>query len=511
MSSDSSSDNDLKNAFDLESKINSFSSFLQQRVGFSQNDDNLRYLGILETYGVDWSIEKVARDTLQNFFDSNNYTLDGVSVKVFDVENEYVVRIESDAEYDFRRLVNLGGTTKLNDPFSAGGFGEGSEIISLSLLRDYEFSQIKFGSKNWELDFVLSPVSKNDYVENINGLHASVKTISNNVDGNFIEFKTSNKDYAHAFVKAKKLFFSSENIDFISPSLDVAGFGGFKYLPPEEGSIISPRGNFYFSGQRRHVDKEEWNTVKNMSLWTYKKFGLSNDRDRGLVSKRDIEEQIIPTILDAASTEDLSRLLFEMKYLWSNSWSFELGNVMLKGIVTRLHNKNINFVFEDNYLSSTSRLSLSIKSSFQQQGYFICSDFLNKIGMKSVQTKFIDIQEHYKIEPSLMEEKNISILYSAASLFKKDPKNIWVFNMKDEKSIISGQYDDSFVWLSKETLNKPFPKALATYLHELDHKFGTDQSAEFSYALTNTLGDVVQGLLDNPLEYKLFNDDWIKK
>src|SRR3990170_5298342 len=73
------------------------------------------YIQPLESYGVKWSLEKVARDVLQNFSDSQGYTLDGVK---FDMrksgegdESEWTLRISGDADYDFRPLLHIGGTT----------------------------------------------------------------------------------------------------------------------------------------------------------------------------------------------------------------------------------------------------------------------------------------------------------------------------------------------------------------------------------------------------------------
>lgn len=37
------------------------------------------YLGILETYPVNWSAEKIGRDLWQNFFDGNGHTVDGLT------------------------------------------------------------------------------------------------------------------------------------------------------------------------------------------------------------------------------------------------------------------------------------------------------------------------------------------------------------------------------------------------------------------------------------------------
>ncbi|NJO18328.1 MAG: hypothetical protein HC877_22125 [Thioploca sp.] len=493
---------------DLEARLEDASPANPQRATLAENFDSFRYLGILDTYGVDWSLEKAARDTLQNFFDGNNRTLDGVDVIVNQEGEDYTIRISNHAEYDFRRLMHLGGTTKSDDPFAAGGFGEGTKILALALLRDYGFSQVKFGSRNWELDFVMDDVPKGEYVEQRKGLFAGLKGTEKRKAGNFIEFRTKKPEHAQAFVDAQELFYSSDNPDFQNPSLDIPGVGGFKYLPREEGSRNTPKGNFYHVGQRRHFDKEEWNTVEHVNIWTYVNDVLKKDRDRGVVTRREIEEKVIPKILDAGSREDLSRLVYDMRPLWSGVWSFEVGYKLLEGIAKRLAKQDVKLEFDDKYLASTAFMPSNIADSLKQQGFVICPGFLGEIGMKSALEKFRDMQQHYRVETTPDEEARISILYEAITPFQRDRKDVWVFDRERENSIIQGQYDEAFVWLSRETLGKAFHEALATYLHEVDHKNGSDSSAEFSYALTDTLGKVISGITTQPELYQRLEKRW---
>ena len=493
---------------DLEARLEDTSPATPQRATLADNYDTFKYLGILDTYGVDWSMEKSARDTLQNFFDGNNRTLDGVDVRVNQEGEDYVIRVSNHAEYDFRRLMHLGGTTKADDQFSAGGFGEGTKVLALALLRDYGFSQVRFGSQNWELDFVLDDVPEGEYVEQRKGLFAGLNQTKKNRKGNFIEFRTKNPDHAKAFVDARELFFSSDNPDFQNPSLDIPGVGGFKYLPKAEGSRDTPKGNFYYVGQRRHFDKEEWNTVEHVNLWTYVNDTLKKDRDRGIVSRRDLEDKVIPRILDATPADDLSRLVYQMKPIWSGTLSFEVGYKILEGIAKRLTDKGVKLQFEDKYLASTAFMPHLVRENLEKEGYVICAGFLRDIGMKSAQDRFKEMQQHYRAVTTSDEAERINVLYEGVVPLKRDRKEVWVFDRENERSIIQGQYDEAFIWLSRETLRKPFHEALATYLHEVDHKHGSDQSAEFSYALTDTLGVVIRGITQQPDLYQRLEQRW---
>ena len=485
----------------LEEKVKEHS--IQNSAG-----SKLEYLKILDTYGVSWTMEKAARDTIQNFFDANNSTLDGINVILANDGDNYTIRIHGGTEYDFRRLTHLGGTTKFNNEFTAGSFGEGAKILALVLLRDYGFSQVRFGSQNWELDFLLKELPEGEYVEQRKGLFAFLNQKEEKFPGNFVEFKTKNKGNAEIFAEAKELFYSSKNQDFQSSSLDIPGVGGFKYLPRQENSDFVPKGNFYHVGQRRHFEEEKWQNVEHVNLWTHSNNILSRDRDRGIVSRGEIFYIVIPKILNSANDEDLIKIVYEMKPLWSNAEKYHVGAKILEKTVERLASKKIKLDFDEKYLASGLFPSHSVILSLMSSGYIICSAFFSEIGMKKMLDKTIEMQEHYKIDATAEEKERVRMLCMVAESLNKENKKVWIFDRIEEKNIFIGQYNQSFVWLSSEILKSGFHRALATYLHELDHKYGNDYSSEFSYALTNTLEDVIQKSIYNPELYCKLNSNW---
>ena len=108
----------------------------------------------------------------------------------------------------------------------------------------------------------------------------------------------------------------------------------------------------------------------------------------------------------------------------------------------------------------------------------------------------------------IIDNQRMELLYDSVRLLGRQPKDIWVFNKNSEKNIISGQYNEKFIWLARETLRAGYPEAFATYLHELDHKHGTDQSEEFSYALTDTLEKVIKHMIKQPETYQSLERRW---
>ncbi len=466
-------------------------------------------MGILETYGVSWTLEKAARDTWQNFFDSNARTLDGVDAEVAKEDSEYVIRIRNNATYDFRRLLHLGGTTKSKSDYSAGGIGEGAKILGLVLLRDYNFSKVKFASLDWSLEFLLKEIPKSTYVEPIKGLFAYVEKYNDAIEGNMIEFRTREKAYVDIFKKSKDLFYHLGNLDFYNPTLDIKDVGGFKFLGGNTSPKSFPKGNLYIAGQRRHFAAETWDNVEYVSIWLHRNRLSRKDRDRGLITRDELFEEIIPEIISNASQDKLVKAVREMEPIWTepSGQKRKVGPILLEKIVNQLAEDGVKLEFDNKYLAR-SPLSLSLHIALSMQGYVLCADFMEKIGMKPSKEKFRELQKHYKTEISLKDEEKIKILYEAVKPLGRNPKEIWIFSRENEKSIFNGQYNENFVWLSLEVLHGSFSKALATYLHELDHKHGSDLSSEFSYALTDTLEDVIEYIIEKPDVYKELEKKW---
>src|SRR3989338_2941239 len=463
-----------------------------------------KYLGILDSYGVSWSLEKAARDTLQNFFDGNHQTLDGVDISVTNVGfRKHQVRIQNHSTYDFRRLLHLGGTTKAEDTHSAGGIGEGAKILALALLRDYGFSQVRFGSQDWVVDFSMNDIPDGEYVEKRKGLFAKCSKASEPIDGNFVELRTSNKRNAQVFEEAKDLFYHSQNPDFQNPTLEIPKVGGFRFLGQNRN------GNFYFAGQRRHLDEEVWENVENVSIWAWSNRGLRKDRDRGLVTKKEFYEGIVKPMVQSTKRDELERVLYEMEPIWTEVSGYEkkVGPGILEAIADRLGVQGVKLTFDDKYVASCLG-GWSYRDALREQGYIICNSNLSKVGMLTVAERFRRLQEHQKLEPTEKDTQKIEVLYDSVRPLGREPKEVWVFGKDQEKNIVNGEYNERFVWMARESLRTSYHQALATYLHELDHKHGTDQSKEFSYALTDTLGEVIMQMTRQPETFQALEKRW---
>src|SRR3989344_4676761 len=265
------------------------------------------YMNIKESYAVEWSLEKAARDILQNFFDGNNQTLDGVEISVVKggdpAKPKASIRLVGKQSYDWRELVHLGGSTKTESEVTAGGFGEGAKILSLILLRDYGAKLVRFSSEDWEVDFYLEQVPQGSYRKKEDrGLFVR-KRKKKSEKGNSLQLGFEDQDAikkVRAIENSQELFYSRQNPDFRSPSFEDKGTGGFQILPRVEGvrSWDKPKGNLYVAGQRIHYDsRDKWNNIDLINIWTWKKIAIK-DRDRGMITTDEMRKHVVPLVVE---------------------------------------------------------------------------------------------------------------------------------------------------------------------------------------------------------------------
>jgi len=95
-------------------------------------------LNILEEYDVNWSLEFIVRDFVQNYYDSlidhSEYSFhNDIDIAIDHLEEKG--SIKGPIEFDWEELKYIGGTSKNDRDKYAGGFGEGFLIACLCLLK----------------------------------------------------------------------------------------------------------------------------------------------------------------------------------------------------------------------------------------------------------------------------------------------------------------------------------------------------------------------------------------
>lgn len=495
---------------------------------FEKQVEKGHYLNLLETYGVNWDLEKVSRDSLQNFFDANNQTLDGVDIQT-NVEEKMdatgntktktgQVLIQAPQDYDWRELIHFGGTTKQDSETSVGGFGEGLKVAAFVLLKEQGAKQVKVGSRDWELDYYFSDIASEAYRKPVKGLHAK-KRERDEQQGNYLEiiFEGDDADKkVKVFENAKALFYNSGNPDFQDASFDNKISGGFKVLNPNLNAEWSherhQKGHLYLAGQRIHYDsRDKWETVEDVNIWTWKKV-QPKDRDRGMITRSEMQADVLPMIVNSMTTEELKKSAYDFKPLWDHFDPPSPGNDLLGKIVDKLAQAKIALEFEDEYLAEDLPYEASwIGDALRSQGFKLCQPYMKKVGMKGAVDQFKEWQSHNRVEASPGETKKIELLQKATralGLPEDELKEVWIFSAEGEKSVVHGQYNDMFYWLAREALGQPFSDALHTYVHEAAHKEGPHGHARFDYALQDRIQKIHHFILEHRDEWAAFEEEW---
>jgi len=528
------------------------------------------YLGAIETYGVQWGMEKASRDCLQNFFDANGHTLTGVDVKTAieeikvkkdlikpdeektedkeevgeeseesiemedvkkddyrvitqtknatlpEQQNKKVGRvfIEAPQNFDWRELMHFGGSTKdsLKD---VGGFGEGLKVSAFVLLKDFGATQVKAASRDWELDYYFKDLPKDAYGKPVKGLHAK-KRRREKQEGNYLEIIFEGDDVeekVQAFEKAREFFYSSENTDFQEASFNDMESGGFKILPPDETKSYDKhqKGRLYLAGQRSYYnDREKWETLGDVNVWTWLKV-QPKDRDRGMITYSEMKSDVLPLIVESMSIDDLKKSVYDFKILWDQFSIISVGEDLLKKIVERLVKEKIILEFPSEYISNDAPWQSWLTDALKAQGFKLCGSYMKEIGMKSAKEQFKDLQSHYRVEAEPTEQEKIELLQEAAKkigLLDDEVKEVWLFSEKDEKNIFSGQYNNMYYWLSKELMSGDFFEVLNVYVHEAAHKEGPHGEAKFEYYLEQCKQKITKFILEHKSEWDKLEIKW---
>jgi len=466
-----------------------------------------KYLGILETYVSNdkWSLERVARDTWQNFFDASGGTLDDIKMKTLKENGETMITIHGDNEYDFRRLLHFGAGSKSGSITTAGKHGEGTRIYALHMLRDYGFQRVKFRSGDWELVFSLNKAPSHEVpaeMKDVRGLFAKLSFTKEKYAGNEVRLITVKEENAVVMQRAKELFFHSENKDFQHPDVATSK-GGLKIQ-------FGKKGNLYINGQRIHYDsRNKWHPLADMNVWSWETPRIDDQmihlgRDRSLVTQKEMLDIVLPFIVNSVHSEDSQILLPILEPIYDTEvHAAPETKKLLSLLVAKLAAEKYKGDFPTNYLASDVhgfRASLLKKG-----GYILCNSILAEVGMKKASQEFIDIQAMHTVEMSEAEKKRSQLVQSAFERFLSESaldlnikaKPIQVFI--GEHPFLHGKYQENHVFINQFILdNGDLAKIIALYKHEISHAMGPDESAEFTYAYTDLDEAWTRYVLNNP-------------
>lgn len=476
--------------------------------------------GIKIRYGtkLQWSNFKIARDLLQNYYDGHGHTLEGVNIEVNKTaDGKYKIKISGESSWDYSHLDQMGSSTK-HDPLDAGGYGEGTRAVAVSLLSKADITNVKYASGDWAMTYGRSSDDlKSAYM---------TQTLSKNsekVKGSTVEFETENADIAHKLLEAKDYFYHPHNPDF--KNLDFENeFFGFKLK--DDGA----KGNIYLI-QRYETDGESNNGLRGATI-VFKtqpnhptlveksggeQFELGTGVDRAQIPSYDVN-RILSRYIKTMTDEELTQTISSMEKFWGESGTEkDRLNDMYVPFVREAHRRGLGIDFKDAHYVYLDKPSTSSYDMAKNLGYKIANKSMKDVGMQSFNAKDESKLPHQPTEEQSKEirllEEGVRILQECTDLSTKDllnsdevTKPTYMFSEGDhgagaEAIIEGGEYQGH--WMrDSHLLMQNYVGNLATFLHEISHKSGGDESEVFSMQLTKLQSHITNAIMHNPNAFK---------
>ena len=476
--------------------------------------------GIKIRYGtkLQWSNFKIARDLLQNYYDGHGHTLEGVNIEVNKTaDGKYKIKISGESSWDYSHLDQMGSSTK-HDPLDAGGYGEGTRAVAVSLLSKADITNVKYASGDWAMTYGRSSDDlKSAYM---------TQTLSKNnekVKGSTVEFETENADIAHKLLEAKDYFYHPHNPDF--KNLDFENeFFGFKLK--DDGA----KGNIYLI-QRYETGGESNNGLRGATI-VFKtqpnhpilveksggeQFELGTGVDRAQIPSYDVN-RILSRYIKTMTDEELTQTISSMEKFWGEGGTEKDNlNDMYVPFVREAHRRGLGIDFKDAHYVYLDKPSTSSYDMAKNLGYKIANKSMKDVGMQSFNAKDESKLPHQPTEEQSKEirllEEGVRILQECTDLSTKDLLNsdevnkpTYMFSEGDhgagaEAIIEGGEYQGH--WMrDSHLLMQNYVGNLATFLHEISHKSGGDESEVFSMQLTKLQSHITNAIMHNPNAFK---------
>ncbi|MFI3300613.1 MAG: hypothetical protein R3Y28_04245 [Candidatus Gastranaerophilales bacterium] len=378
---------------------------------------------------TDWSDEKIARDIMQNFYDGHGNTLEGVKIKMEKSGESYKVRISGDALFEHENLRYLGSGNKLENPYNAGGFGEGSRVVVASLLGKGDSNAVKFASSDWELLFDAQ-----------NGImRRTISKAENKIDGNYIEFETTNKHFVDSILDSTEYFAHPNNKDFSNLTFENKAFG-FKFLPDSE------KGNIYLTQRFEYGEQGQWaEGVDNLrlifkrkpdperfELITGKKFNVG--RDRLLLTNDDVEN-LTKYFARDMSDQELMDAVLSTKSQWEklplDSKQHPLKS-FIKALSSETKARGLALDASSEKYITIGYADMSIIDILKSYGYKLCPKEFENLGFHDANSVYKSLSNHIPLKPTnteiqkmkVLEEASARIQESLETTFKKKVEEI---------------------------------------------------------------------------------------
>ena len=467
--------------------------------------------------GRSWDNSRFARDMIQNFYDGNGNTLEGVDINIVKKGDRYIVKISGKGIYDHKQVTKLG--LNAHTPKDAGKYGEGLKVMFTTLLDSRGATYVRHSSGDWVVN-----LTKGEGESSSNTLvKGELERAETRQEGATVEFDTTDAELVQEILKAKDYFYSPSNPDFAKLDYENEYFG-IKLLPKGE------KGNIYVV-QRYEVEGENNldNTIDGMTIVfkvmpdapeiqndVYNKqnpFKLQTGRNRTPLTKSEIV-QLVSRYAMTIPKEDLIRIIGSMKdtYLINSDNGSKSNNIyILLGLVYAAQERRIKVDFgHDNFVA----MGVADKESIQfakMMGKILVRSEMGYVGVPTLYTFFLENKKGVlpKSDLTPVQANKLKLIDKTIKLFVEnlDIDNLHVITQQEAENpryiykkpkrnndneaaeaIVDMYSEKSFgMWVDEEYFNNSYRDIfgyMATWLHEISHKVGGDGTNVFNRRLS---------------------------
>jgi hypothetical protein len=458
---------------------------------------------VTTAWGVNWDEEFIARDLLQNFFDSNRQRLDEIRIQIAGTQ----AAISAPAPFNLERLFFLGSEKGVDD---VGQYGEGFKVAAMCLMRDHGVTPIAVS----EHDLVVLRVAAEAITDTrLRPIEYDFYRLDRPVPGTVLLLNGCSGKLNKAVSGGLAYFFHERN-----PLL-----GGLRWTTYDRGFSIydstDGRGHVFYRNLKRAgfdgipvvlvIDKPYASVERK----------ISQDRDRKAFGED------VMKLLYSHFAKKVVRLSYEPERILVEAGRpcWEVGHPLLAELADA-YGCHVGWpaelsrqVFGDRYYARNPRRpdpaiwmeAAAIEVRWQAEGRVQLPGYFSKFGVPSATSEIYQAQiaaaaearEAGQRPPTPAERQGIDVLFRI--LQELAPMVAAVFETcKTSYTIarseaILGQlrtaraYRSQEVYLAESLFEDSLSRALAVFLHEHAHIFGYDGSRGFSDALTQLLETVV--------------------
>ena len=493
-------------------------------------------------YPVHWSKFKVLRDFLQNFYDAVGHH-EWHKRFFWKLENECLELKAKDIGFSYDWLLHIGASTKREKTGKyAGYFGEGFKIAALCALRDYNWN-IELASRDWRLLVTSDRILVDG--RNLTSLAYRIWHNEPKTDDTILWIsKFQKKDYS--IIECACMSFYFENNPLFGEAIwngpEGAIFSRSKHpKPPGFPETYDADGSgIVFAGYQALGSMDLPLVVCSHRIrW--------DDRERNNFFRMDVV-RVVKNIVQQLPPEAASRVLLYFRRWWyhypQRRHDFGSWHEVVKTLIhqvsqspeqsarwrERFPNLLCATPIKKNDIVALNRRRQALDWLHREQrNYRLVQDGFALLGYTSLETA-CEVAEGFSVAraPKEHEQRLIKLLETFVEcLFQgyfgggplppchvlTHDKAVWMgmavsHPCEEAEENIRGwpiRYTISSVALMPGLFRaNRGAEAMSTYLHELAHCFGGDQSIAFSQALTGLL----EVMLDHPEDLMVFRKRW---